>query len=322
MIANRKSRRNDEAAGTNAPPVHCRNCNHPIHLKYCPSCGQHFADHNTKLWTIIQEFSEEFVRLDSKFLRTIIPLVIKPGFLTREWVLGKRVRYITPLKVYITISAIAFLILSYKVDLHATRSNHFGLTINSDGNEASQSLLVGPTDNSFESFVKRAALKASKTDQSALLQRFMDHLPTASLLIVPIASLLFSFLYIRRSRYYVEHLVFTLHFNSFCLLAITAANVIPGGLIEAVAAIWIPVYLFLALKRNYGQGWFKTLFKFGIFSFAYIILISLAAGVTLLASAMMATDVPANPTSQKAPSKSASADPAANKPLPRASALH
>ena len=94
------------------PPVICRNCGHHVHDKYCPRCGQHFADHNHGLWQFVAEFCEEFVRLDSKFFRTIVPLCIRPGFLTKEWVAGKRVRYITPLKLYLTLSALCFLMIS------------------------------------------------------------------------------------------------------------------------------------------------------------------------------------------------------------------
>ena len=290
MVSNRRVSEGGDAPVIKPPPMWCRNCGHPIHLKYCPNCGQHIGDHNTRLWNILMEFSEEFIRLDSKFFRTMIPLITKPGFLTKQWVEGKRVRYITPLKLYITISAIAFLVISIQVNRQAVHLNSLGVDFKADSSSDVQELMRNPEDMWLVAQAKHAALNATMVDKKLLLDHYLSHLPTASLLLVPIAALLFSCLYIRREKYYVEHLVFTLHFNAFCFLMIGLVNAVPGRLPGGVVFLWVVIYLLLALKRNYGQGWGKTILKFGIFSFSYVVLIALAMGITAIASAIMAGD--------------------------------
>lgn len=299
------------------PPVGCRNCRHPVHLHFCPSCGQHIADHNTKLWKIVQEFSDEFIRLDSKFLRTVVPLVFRPGFLTKQWVDGKRVRYITPLKIYVTISAIAFLILSYHISQQKTSLAGLGINVHRDDVADAKELATKPSDNWLVSGAKQVALNTALTDSRTLTDRYVSQLPSACLALVPVAAMVFGCLYIRRKRFYVEHLVFMLHFNSFCFLMISVCTLVPG-FPGWLAYLWVNVYLFIAIRVNYQQGWIKTFFKFGLFGFAYLILIALTMGMTAIAAAIMvgkpADKVPAVPAPAAAPNTPKSVPSAQNTP--------
>lgn len=61
----------------------------------------------------ISQFMKDYFTFDSKFFASITPLLINPGFLTQEFFAGRRVRYITPLRLYIFISIIFFLVLSF-----------------------------------------------------------------------------------------------------------------------------------------------------------------------------------------------------------------
>ncbi len=300
MISDGPETNESTAAEIAVPPVWCRNCQHPIHHNYCPNCGQHARDHNTKLWNFIAEFLEEFIRFDSKFLRTVVPLVSKPGFLTQEWVQGKRARYITPLKIYIMLSAIAFLVISLKINSHTVPS---GLDMNvGSGNDLSE-LMPKRGDNEIVYFFKQSILAFSKVDKKVLLDQFMGRLPTACFLMVPIAAVLFGLLYVRRSKYYVEHLVFTLHYSAFSFLMLATAIVVPWNGIGPICYLWVAIYLFLAMKRSYGQGWIKTFFKFSIFGFSYSILIALVVAATAMTSAFLSRDLvapTATPTQKKA----------------------
>ena len=142
-------------AKVNAPHPRCRNCGHEVHAVYCPRCGQSIADNNQSLWQFIKDFLEEFVQLDSKFIRTIVPLCFKPGFLTSEWTAGRRVRYITPLKLYITLSALFFLVLSYQpLKFEGTPDKPGIVSITKDGDNSDSSdqwindLVQGANDSS------------------------------------------------------------------------------------------------------------------------------------------------------------------------------
>jgi hypothetical protein len=111
--------------------------------------------------------------------------------------------------------------------------------------------------------------------------------PTALFLLLPVFALLLKLLYIRRRRYYVEHFVFGLHTHAFTFILLTAALLLPGW-IDALLMAWTVVYFYLAMKRFYGQGWFKTLVKYVTLTFTYTIVFSVAMVLTLLAAVLLA----------------------------------
>ena len=90
----------------------CRNCGATLRGEYCHHCGQregrgdlHFAD-------AAGEVLGDLFTWDSRFWRTLFPLVFRPGFLTAEFIAGRRARYVPPFRLYIIISFVLFLVLS------------------------------------------------------------------------------------------------------------------------------------------------------------------------------------------------------------------
>ncbi|MGZ8779933.1 MAG: DUF3667 domain-containing protein [Thermoanaerobaculia bacterium] len=84
----------------------CLNCNTRLHGKFCHSCGQKATSANVKLHDFVHEATHEFLHLDGKILKTLKLLVATPGQLTVEFLEGRRSRYISPLRVYLTFSLI------------------------------------------------------------------------------------------------------------------------------------------------------------------------------------------------------------------------
>lgn len=95
------------------PPItHCLNCGALVAGRYCPDCGQETHDQSVALGTLASELASEALSLDSKVARTVLPLLFRPGFLTNEFNRGRRVRYLSPLKMYLVISALFFFVLA------------------------------------------------------------------------------------------------------------------------------------------------------------------------------------------------------------------
>src|SRR6266498_3672408 len=91
----------------------CLNCNAEVTGEYCSNCGQKQTEHRERsLWKFIVHFFNEFFNWDSKFWHSFVPLLIKPGFLTDEYNNGRVQKYISPLKIYLCISLVVFLISS------------------------------------------------------------------------------------------------------------------------------------------------------------------------------------------------------------------
>lgn len=78
----------------------CLNCGTPIAGRYCSNCGQHTAA-NRKLSHVVSEFLHGLWHLDTKTWRTLPMVVFRPGTLTRNYVYGKRARYLSPLTMFL-----------------------------------------------------------------------------------------------------------------------------------------------------------------------------------------------------------------------------
>jgi Protein of unknown function (DUF3667) len=102
-------------------------------------------------------------------------------------------------------------------------------------------------------------------------------------------ALVLKILYLRRKKYFVEHLVFTIHYHSFAFLIMSMVFLfVPVKadypLINGMALLLILIYLFWAMKRYYQQSFFKTLFKFLVLNFSYLFILTFAFAVTIFVS--------------------------------------
>jgi len=89
----------------------CRNCGTQAPLKFCPECGQETTLHPPTLREFLHEFVGHYVALEGSLWRTLALLVARPGRLTREYLDGRRRRYVLPLRLYLTASFVFFLVL-------------------------------------------------------------------------------------------------------------------------------------------------------------------------------------------------------------------
>ena len=93
------------AEPSNATDRKCANCNEPLNGEYCAACGQHVVDIDVPLRKFLAESIHESFALDSKLFRTLKPLLFKPGFLTQEYLAGRRARYVPPISLNICSSS-------------------------------------------------------------------------------------------------------------------------------------------------------------------------------------------------------------------------
>src|SRR5690606_9058630 len=99
--------------------VVCPNCKVKLNenVNFCHNCGQENHDKRASVKMLVNDFSQDYFTFDSKLFRSLRPLLFNPGFLTLEFINGKRMNYIRPIRLYLFISFIYFLtssLLSYK----------------------------------------------------------------------------------------------------------------------------------------------------------------------------------------------------------------
>src|SRR5437868_2388269 len=90
----------------------CRNCNAEVTGNFCSACGQENTDYRVSLRRLVGDLVDEVFQLESRLWRTLWTLFRHPGRLTREYNAGRRVRYTTPLRLYMLASLAYFLVAS------------------------------------------------------------------------------------------------------------------------------------------------------------------------------------------------------------------
>ncbi|MGX5819849.1 DUF3667 domain-containing protein [Chitinophaga lutea] len=93
----------------------CLNCGHPVPDRYCGHCSQENVDTKESFGHLVSHFFQDITHYDSKFLTTLKYLIFYPGLLTREYVNGKRLAYVNPIRLYVFTSFVFFLMLGTAV---------------------------------------------------------------------------------------------------------------------------------------------------------------------------------------------------------------
>ncbi len=96
----------------------CLNCDTYVVGKYCHNCGQENIEPKESVWHLLSHLFKDITHFDGKFFTSIRDLIWKPGFLSLEYVRGRRVAYLNPIRMYLFTSFIFFLIFFsiYKID--------------------------------------------------------------------------------------------------------------------------------------------------------------------------------------------------------------
>ena len=134
----------------------CLNCHTNLVGRFCHICGQENLEPKETVWHLVTHFLNDITHFDGSFFNTTKYLIQKPGFLSREYILGRRASYLHPIRMYVFTSAFFFLVF-----FSLFRLNEFKLSSNADKAKAIQKAKV-------------EALKDAKTkaDSSAIEEVF------------------------------------------------------------------------------------------------------------------------------------------------------
>ena len=101
----------------------CRNCNTPLELRYCPACGQDRQDPPAGLLPLLQLIWTHLTGIEGIVVKTLRELILRPGRLTRAYVEGQRVRFASPVRLYLWCTAGFFLLHAYSPFVHLDPDN-------------------------------------------------------------------------------------------------------------------------------------------------------------------------------------------------------
>lgn len=354
----------------------CLNCGTRLRGQYCGRCGQRSRSRLISIWQLVREAFGDLLELDSRLWQTLLPLLVRPGKLTRDYLEGRRARYMPPFRTYLVLSVLFFVVAFFdpQEDLslflepeapptaeereqsedaaaasEATREqrraeavekleqlkedgvpvpagvmeevidddDEFSISINSGGSssgffENCDQATIGDDDDLPEWVKKRFTNERMKDicerNQARGVDNFadaiVDNIPIALIVLLPVLAMVLKVLYPLSRRYFVEHLLFFVHFHAFFFLILTLLVLLaqlgaflgsPDGAIEGIATLtiviasfYIPVYLYKAMRHVYGQGHLATIPKYFLLLAAYLTGAIITMALVLLAAALSA----------------------------------
>lgn len=262
------------------PPPHptatCPNCGQAAMGAYCSRCGEKRRDRSDwKLSSIASETFAEITNLEhSKLWQTFRLLLFKPGQLTRDYWNGRRKRYLGPVKLYLVFFALSLVLYS----IHRPTAIYDVRTL-----AAADS--AGNIPRNLEKLAEKRGMPLAQLTQE-LNARWQRYISMSQVFYPLFVALALKLLLRRRRLYFAEHLIFALHILAFLFLSFSIfwpAFVVfgirtsieqytPAYLaISAASLIWVAVYLLLALRRAYGEGWVAATIKSTLVFLTYLV---------------------------------------------------
>ena len=304
----------------------CLNCGAHLRGQYCGHCGQRSRSRLISLWELVSDAFGDLFELDSRLWRTILPLLVRPGLLTHDYLQGRRARYMPPFRMYLVLSVIFFVVAFFDpreelglffeqpvaedIDASSAAQQDSGLIIRVGENgpeELDEDCDIESSDiegvpRIFARFLSverltRVCEQIVADKGKTLGEKVINNTPTALIVLLPLMALVLKILYPLSRRYYVEHLLFFVHFHAFVFLLLTleilftrATNLLhvpelATTLTVVAVSLYMPAYVFIAMRRVYAQGRFVTFFKFVALTSAYITGFSLIIAMTFLIAA-------------------------------------
>ena len=290
----------DGPSSSGPPEDQCENCGALLHGPYCSQCGQRAADRVVPIWHMLNEALEAVIELDMRVLWTFPKFLFQPGRLTKEYINGRRKRYIRPFRLYLFTTFVLFTVLALtagqgfqfpfdpqmspaQADTAQTRiTEGLDTTASSapsflgrpeqreqwaealrENPNAVNVEFGGPETQAQLEHALRVKSAEALRNPNDFLGDMIDRGPYVMFLMLPVFAFLLKLLYIRRGRLYVEHLIFSLHLHAFAFFAFTVGILL--GEIEApwlqTAATWVELSPLLYLVVAMGHVYDQGLIK-------------------------------------------------------------
>jgi len=342
----------------------CLNCGTALKGPFCYYCGQPDRNFLRFFPVLLRDLMEDLLDLDSRFMRTIKPLMFKPGRLTRDYMSGRRFRYAPPMRLYIFSSIVFFLLAALlsndaitvngtdtetgvvqlseenladlqtakqaldelppdvrnKVDIDKIMEESVdtkpekkifsldGIKINDEPwnretNPVELKWLPNWLNERINAEIEGSPKKAEQINKNPnlIFDKVFDILPATMFILLPMVALIFKFWYLFAKRFYIEHLIFSLHNHSFMFVSLTLIllaelaetllikhgySTAAGGMsgLITVASMWIPIYMLISLRVVYAQSWGLTIGKFAVIGMSYVVLLALVTSGVAIAS--------------------------------------
>jgi len=349
-------REDDSRDVSSANDPSCLNCGAHLRGQYCGHCGQRSRNRLISIWQLLREAFGDLLELDSRLWRTLLPLLTRPGQLTRDYLEGRRARYMPPFRTYLVLSVIFFVVAFFdpkddlslffepeppptaeeiaaleeekkQADQEDEENRNAALqklqALEAEGKVPEEVLTEFESDSGFvisfddeddedglfgdceninlsdeedapewltkrfsDERMKQICERNKARGNDSIVDAILDNIPIALIVLLPIMALVLKVLYPLSRRYFVEHLLFFVHFHAFFFLILVLQILFArlagllgpedsaidsiSTLILVATSFYIPVYLYKAMRHVYGQGHLVTIPKYLMLAIAYV----------------------------------------------------
>ena len=281
----------------------CKNCGASTRGNFCHECGQATHLHVPSAREFLHEFVSHYVALEGKLWRSLKLLFFKPGLLSREYIEGRRVRYVEPLRLYLTFSIIFFFLFKLSgVEIYNNDSagSPAAPAVSAPANSAPPSAAPAASRGRVElSDSDREVAREAGTvhprlgqatenlirlarggNNEAVKRAFFSYTPYAIFLLMPVFALLLKLLYLGSGRRYGEHFLFALHSNAFAFFTLSLFIVADGwSFVRFLLLAWLVFYLPTAMRRVYGGSRLRTALRWIVLLVLHLLSLGMAVAV-------------------------------------------
>jgi len=195
----------------------CPTCKMSVTTRFCPSCGEEpLKPRDLTLRGFAEKAVHDFTSIDARTLRSVRTVILRPGELTLAWFQGIRKPYILPLALFL-LANVVFVAVQLSTGQHVFNSSLDSHLHHQDWSPLAQALLSRRLDVTGQSIDEYAPL---------FDRRVAIHAKSLVVLMSLAFSLMLPFVFLRKKRPFMLHVVFSLHFYAFVLLLMSASLLI------------------------------------------------------------------------------------------------
>lgn len=297
----------------------CSNCNEQLTSghKFCANCGQEHRNLHIGFWDLMKEYVSDNFNFDARLITTLKYLLFRPGFLAQEFSAGRRASYVPPIRLYLFISFIGFLVMG----LNTEDWKNWSMTKPTEQSSAvpADSILPNQTDSGFvtikgsnpdlgadiDLIIPELDLEESSvafrlvSQFSRLLEdpdkngsqfrdEFYKNLSLAMFFLMPVFALLLLLIWGKPRPFYIDTVIFSLHIHSFVFLLLIVSSFasffIDSYWPNMFVLVLTIIYLIFGLKRLKQISFLGAVGKTAGLSLAYLLIVILTMFAIMVVS--------------------------------------
>ena len=245
----------------------CHNCGIRLFGPYCAACGQKAVPLSVTVHEFVHELTHETLHVDGRIFQSVRRLLLSPGFLTREYIQGHRVRWISPIRLYLMASVVFFALGAISpagsIEITATASD----------------------ERDVAEAVQRLGYENVHELQEVVSHSLLVWVPRAMFVLLPVFAWFVAMAYTRVDPNYLHHLYFALHMHaawfSLGALSIAVKLAIPAmeNIVSSVMIVYALIYTLGAFRSAYGGSAAQTMIRTFLIvtAYAFVVCVALAA---------------------------------------------